>query len=211
MPHYIFNAIPTDESTELCESLIDTCKSTAKLSILRNTFASGKGKAFIRSIGLGCLRDCKDTDYVYILMHGSGYGGSSNVGVSRGAKKEYKRGLPVWEGGTLKAYNVTSLARALSKEGLPKSFQHLHLLTCGSGFAGDEETHPNHKGGPVPPEVMAPLAKRLKDALVALGYGHILVTGYKGDISVNIERNGWFSVEVRGGKFVPADEAMVTF
>src|SRR5579875_3422929 len=122
MPHYIFNAIPTDESTELCTQLANTCRRTARMTILRNTFASGRGKAIVRSLGLGALRSLTAADHLYVLMHGSGYGGTSNVGVSRGAVKEYERGQPKWVGGVLKKYGMAELARALHKEGLPAAF-----------------------------------------------------------------------------------------
>lgn len=208
MPHYVFNAIPTDESTELCTQLANTCRRTARMTILRNTFASGRGKAIIRSLGLGALRNLTATDHLYILMHGSGYGGTSNVGVSRGAVKEYERGQPKWVGGVLKKYGMNELARALHKEGLPAAFVDVHLLTCGSGFAGDEEVHPTMVGR-VPATAMAPLARRLKDALVALGHTSVRVTGYRGDILTNIERNNWFAVEQDA--IVPAAQAAVTF
>jgi hypothetical protein len=208
MPHYVFNAIPTDESTELCTDLVHSCRNTTAMTILRNTFASGKGKAIVRSLGLGALRNLAATDHLYILMHGSGYGGTSNVGVRRGAVKQHERGRPKWVGGALKTYGVNELARALHKEGLPAAFVDVHLLTCGSGFAGDEETAPSLVGK-VPAAAMAPLAKRLRDALVAQGHASVRVTGYKGDILTNIERNNWFSVEQ--DTIVPAAQAAVTF
>ena len=44
-----------------------------------------------------------------------------------------------------------------------------------------------------------------------VGYRQIRVTGYQGDVSTNIVRNDWFSIETRPGQFSPAAEASVTF
>ena len=210
MQHYIFNAIPTSESGNLCQDLVKSCAEKANLVVLRNKSAEGIGKALYRFFGMGALKDVAETDTIYIVMHGSGYGGTTKMAITRDKKTEVN-GKVVWVPGVQKVYGVNELARALKKEELRTGFVDLHLLTCGSGFAGDENTHPSFKGKVVPNAVGAPLAKRLKDALAGLGYKSLKVTGYKGDILVNIKREGWFSVETPNGDIVAANLTAIQF
>jgi hypothetical protein len=210
MAHYIFNAIPTDETNELCQQLANSCRNTAVLTVLRNTYASGVGKGLLRSVGMGALKNVTANDHLYVLMHGTGYGGTSNVGVRRGAEKTWESGKVKWINGNLKKYSVEELARVLDTEGLTKQFVHLHLTTCGSGFTAAETStaQPEDKTIPWSPD---PLAKQLKAAMVARGFNAVTVTGYKGNVVTNVSRNNWFSVEKPDKSFVYAPQAAVTF
>jgi len=198
MPQYVFLPVPTKEMKSMADQLVATCRATAPLIVVRNFFASGVGKGMLRKVGLGCLRDVTAASTLYVLLHGAGEANSSRIGARRGAVKEWERGLEVWKGGVMKSYTMDRIADVLEGEGLPKDFVHLHLLTCGSGLTGNRGIATD-----------APLAERLHAIMQQRGYASLEVTGYTGDIVVNVGRNNWFSIESRG-EFLPAAQASIT-
>jgi len=199
MPQYVFLPVPTKEMKSMADELVETCRPTARLVVVRNFFDSGKGKGMLRHLGLGCLRGVTAASTLYVFLHGRGEANSSLIGAARGAKKEYRLGLPRWEGGVFKTYTMDRIADVLEGEGLPTDFVHLHLLTCGSGLRGNKGEATD-----------APLAERLHTILRQRGFASVQVTGYTGDVLVNVARNGWFAIE-SGTTFLPAAEASVTF
>lgn len=198
MPQYVFLPVPTKEMKSMADQLVETCRPTAPLIVVRNFFDSGAGKGMLRHLGLGCLKGVTAASTLYVLLHGRGEANSSLIGAARGAKKKYERGLPVWKGGVFKTYTMDRIADVLQGEGLPTDFVHLHLLTCGSGLRGN-------KGDATD----APLAERLHAIMHERGFVSLEVTGYTGDVLVNISRNNWFAIE-SGTKFLPAAEASIT-
>lgn len=199
MPQYVFLPVPTKEMKSLADSLVKTCQPTAQLVVVRNYFDSGIGKGFLRRIGQGCLTGVTATSTLYVFLHGAGEANSSKIGARRGATLDHDRGMEVWKGGTLKAYTMDRIADVLQGEGLPTDFVNLHLLTCGSGLRGN-------KGNATD----APLAERLHAILRQRGFASVTVTGYTGDVLVNVSRNNWFAIE-SGADFVPAAQASVVF
>ena len=103
-----------------------------------------------------------------MLCHGDSAQGGPTIGAYRGAKyNEFGGPSEKWIGGVDKSYTARQLATVIQREQLIKSFVDLRVFACGSGV--------------VPPTAAArSYAEDLKDALRALGYSHIRVTGYKG-------------------------------
>lgn len=200
MASYIFLPVPSGEMLARAADVVETCRNTTRLTLLRNLFVQGKGKGLMRHLGLGCLKGVREADTLYILMHGRGEANSTRIGAARGGRMEHQRGLEQWVGGAMKAYTMDQITAVLEGEGLSKTFVDLHLLTCGSGLVGNQGNDTDRA-----------LASRLRTTMVNAGYRQIMVTGYQGDVCTNIKRNDWFSIETRPGVFTPAVEAAVTF
>jgi hypothetical protein len=158
MAEYIYLPVPTKEMTVIAKKMVAARKkhNRPEPGILRNYFVSGFLKGVMHLLG-GCLRCVHHSDTLFLMLHGAGVAGSRFIGEKRGRDN--------------KTYTPDQIARTLEKEGLPKSFVDLHLLTCGSGLEGGDKA-----------EYRAPFAKRVSTALKALGYDRIRVTGYLGDI-----------------------------
>jgi hypothetical protein len=207
MTEYLFLPVPTAEMTELATEILDAYKKAGNTppTIVRNYFDSGRGKGVARALGLGCLRAVAASDRLYLLLHGAGEAGSKSVGANRNLVKSHERGLGVWKPGPgakdLKLYGPADVARVLEAEGLTKSFNDLVLLCCGAGLAGGKD-----------PLYAKSIVERVFDAMKALGFNHIKVTGYLGDVRAGAGDS--YKVEVKeggGARLVLPGEAFVTF
>jgi hypothetical protein len=168
MAKYIFLPVPTQEMLKFAENWREGQIANGKTPnpILHN-YESGWRKGFMRGVGLGVLRNVVATDTVYVLAHGAAKG-SRKIGASRGGEKNLVRGVEEWTGGELKGYTPEALASVIQKEGLLSSFVDLRVFACGSGLIPDGESRAYAEG--------------LCEALAALGYALIQVTGYAGSV-----------------------------
>ncbi|HET9646440.1 MAG TPA: hypothetical protein VFP68_24475 [Burkholderiaceae bacterium] len=128
---------------------------------------SGWLKGTRLGLGLGVLKKVTAADKVYIVCHGNP-NGSRNIGANRGATRQSSAGIDQWEGGTLKQYDAAGLANLLNREGLPLQFIDLRVFACGSGVVPDGSAES--------------FAQGLAQAMRALGYRSIRVTGYLGAV-----------------------------
>jgi hypothetical protein len=205
MARYIFLPIPTPEQTTIAHQIIKACKDTGndEPKILRNYYESGFGKSMTRTLGGGCLRKLSNTDELWFLVHGTGSAGARTCGAERHLVKSdlgtyventnvrFYQKRTVW-----KAYTPPAVAKLLLNEGLPKGFKNLHMLNCGGGLRGNDNT-----------ELSLPYAERVQKALKALGYGKLKVTGYLGSV-----RGGRQSFVVhKDSETLDPHEASVTF
>ena len=145
----------------------------------------------MRAIGLGCLRAVGARDTIYLLLHGTGDVCSREVGVDRAKVllPDGQWGRPAGVAAIKKAYTPTDIARVLEAEGLPRDFQDLHLLTCGSGLEGLRDKS-SKDWQPDDEKFRKSYAKRVYDILKARGYRFIHVTGYLGDVSLGVGDTG---------------------
>lgn len=198
MKSYVFVPVPTIELNARALDLVNTCKPTApNIRVLKNFWNEGRLKGVSRALG-GCLKHVGSADVVYLLAHGAGESNSTHIGNRRHVQK----GGDWTIDGTLKSYDMTQLASVLEKEGLRKNFRDLHMLTCGSGLQGSMNDPTD-----------TPLAKRLQQAMYALGYADIVVTGYQGDVNVT-GFSGWFKVNRQKEPpigMLPANDFKVSF
>jgi hypothetical protein len=211
MAGYIFIPVPTPEMLEFAQDWDAgrLAKGKQPYTVLRNHFDSGPGKGLARGLGYGVLRNVTSGDKLYILAHGHSLG-STAIGVRRGAKKVIVLAKPSWTGGTMKQYGPDELAAVLEKEGLVKSFVDLRVFACGSANV------------PAAPGVTASFAQGLRDAMRALGYNSVRVTGYEGALRTSYAQQhdpdnfGKFTtsehkgVEI-GGEIFPASTRKIVF
>ncbi|WP_410497869.1 hypothetical protein [Chitinibacter sp. S2-10] len=182
MRPYIYLPINTGEMREM-GGVIMRYMSKAHGTVatqVSNPFESGWRKGAVRKLGGGCLSNIAADDVLYVVCHGAGEAGSYSIGAARAD-------------GQTKAYRMPELAANLEAEGLTKAFRNLHMMTCGSGlmnksdvigkFSANEHIgrDPSLGAGRTAP---TSIARQLCDAMKALGYSGIRVTGYLGDISV---------------------------
>jgi|GEM_PF-1798019 len=168
MAGYIYLPVATQEMIDFAKDWQNgqTARGWVPYPILKN-YESGWRKGFVRGIGRGVLRGLSAQDKLFILCHGASRG-SSKIGAERGAKQVYKKGVPEWEGGVMKAYDPDELAVVTEKEGLLKSFVDLRMFACGSAL--------------IPATQAKSFAERYALAMGALGYNHLRVTGYLGAV-----------------------------
>jgi hypothetical protein len=126
--------------------------------VLNNAFESGLMKGIYRGVFGGCLGSLAVGDKLYILLHGISSPGQSiatHVGATRSS-------------GSRKHYTPAGLALLMKNEELHKDFVHISLYACDSGVGKADS-----------------FACRLKEALKHIGYSHIRVTGYLGEVSTS--------------------------
>ena len=159
MAEYIYLPVPTKEMIEFANKFKDARlkKTNTDVGILKNYFVSGMLKGVSRHLFGGCLRAVHQGDSLFLILHGAGVAGSRFIGAKRN--------------GGQKKYTPEQIARTIEKEGLPKSFEDLFLLSCGGGLDVDD-------GGRLHKPFVAKVSAALKD----LGYSRIRVTGYMGDV-----------------------------
>jgi hypothetical protein len=205
MSLYIFLPIPTAEQTTIANQIVSNCKSQGSEvpTILRNVFDYGIGKGLARAFGGGCLRKLTSSDELWFLTHGTGAAGARTCGAERNLVKDKdgqyvtKTNVKFYQKSTVwKAYTPPLVAKLLLNEGLPKGFKNLHMLNCGGGLRGSDNT-----------EVSLPYAERVQKALKLLGYNKVKVTGYLGDIRAGRDS---FMVH-QGSATVGRSEAAVVF
>jgi hypothetical protein len=133
-------------------------KNKTTYTILNNPFESGPSKGIYRGIFAGCLGSLTAGDKLYVLSHGISSPGktiASHLGATRSS-------------GLDKYYTPAELAMLMNKEELHKDFVNISLYACDSGVGGVDS-----------------FACRLKEALKHIGYSHIRVTGYLGEVSTS--------------------------
>jgi hypothetical protein len=168
MAGYIYLPVNTEEMRDFARDWREGQREKGKrpYEVLKN-FEEGFGKGLLRGIGLGVLRGLSAQDKLYVVCHGLAEG-SNVVAAARGAKKVWNGGLSSWKGGTFKIYRPAELAAVMEKEGLLKSFVDLRLFVCGSAVVPDGQAKS--------------FAEKVFDAMKAIGYNHIAVTGYLGTV-----------------------------
>jgi hypothetical protein len=193
MPGYIYLPVPTQEMLNFADQFRDSQNTQGKerYSILHN-YESGWRKGFTRAIGLGVLRNVAAKDKLYVISHGATMG-SRFTGARRGAEQQGNE----WKGGEYKKYSPAQLAQVIHKEGLTTSFVRLYLFICGSGL--------------VPANQAKSFAEGLATELGGLGYGHIRVVGYLGEVSADKGFGVLRSTGPRGGGYYPLNENMVAY
>ena len=197
MPGYIYLPVPTREMFDFAEEFqnAQTAQGKTPYTILHN-YESGWRKGFLRAIGRGVLRNVAADDKLYVLSHGPEVGGGRFTGARRGATPPTHAGGE-WEGGTMKKYSPSQLAEVIKEEGLITSFVHLSLFICGSGLL------PRLGGNS--------FAQNLAAELGSLGYEHIRVVGYLGQVSAD----GGFGVLLAsapgGAGYYPMEDNQVAF
>jgi hypothetical protein len=193
MPGYIFLPVPTQEMLEAAEDFRRSQQANAKTpyTILLN-YESGWRKGFMRSLGLGVLRNVAAEDKLYLVCHGAGMG-SRFTGADRGAKKVGRN----WEGGIMKKYSPSQIATVIKEEGLLTSFIQLRVYICGSGL--------------VPHGATKSFAQDLAIELGTLGYQHIRVIGYLGAVKTGNGLAVLLGDGPQGGGYYPAEDHRVAF
>jgi hypothetical protein len=193
MPGYIYLPVATQEMLDEAGKFQRSQQTNHKTpySILHN-YESGWGKGFMRSLGLGVLRNVAAEDKLYLLCHGDTMG-SSATGARRGAKKDGRH----WVGGTLKKYSASRMATVIKDEGLVASFVQLRVYICGSGL--------------VPNGAARSFAQDLAVELGSLGYQHIRVIGYLGEVKTGDGLEVLLADGPRGGGYYPAEDHKVAF
>lgn len=168
MAGYIYIPIPTLEMLEFAQDWQDgqRLKNKEPYQILKNAYDSGWRKGAMRNLGFGALKNVTAVDKVYILAHAAAL--NCKIVANRGATKQ---GLNNWVGGTPKSYSPQALATVLRNEKLPLTFSDLRVFACGSGI--------------VPADSTVSFAQGLAQALRFLGYAHISVTGYLGNVKTS--------------------------
>jgi hypothetical protein len=206
MAGYIYIPAPTPEMREFAKDWQDGQRRKGKTPyVILQNYDSGWRKGFLRAIGRGVLRNVQAADKLYILAHGAALG-SRFIGAERGAVKQGTN----WVGGTLKKYSPDRLAQVMKDEGLKTGFQDLRVFACGSALIKANSA------------MTISFAGGLKNALVALGYANIRVTGYQGSVRSSYSvrqvpgQMGQYTagehkgVEI-GGQIYPADTHKVVF
>ena len=165
---YIYLPVGSDEMLEFANDWNTSRKrrGEAELPVIATT-SRGAMKVIRRLCGHGNLRHVGTEDTLFVIAHGSSQG-SRYIGAARDAHRELRRGVTVWEGGTMKKWSPQEFAQHLEKEGLPKGFRDLRLVACGSGLKS--------------PKAERPYGEDLFNALRANGYWKIQVTGYLGAV-----------------------------
>jgi hypothetical protein len=138
----------------------------------------GSKKKTPRLFRSAVLKNLTAADKLFIVAHGyfeseeteAAGRGSLFIGAAEGAKRDVRAMSPTWVGGKHKLYSPEKLAEELKKEGLPKNFRTVHLFACGSGLECSD--------------TMRSFAQRLKAAL-APGFPHVVVFGYRGNVTPN--------------------------
>jgi hypothetical protein len=168
MAGYIYLPVNTEEMRNFAKDWREGQREKGKrpYEVLKN-FESGFGKGLVRGIGLGVLRGLSAQDKLYVVCHGLPTG-SRATAAARGAAKIRNGPIIRWEGGTYKVYKPDELAAVMEKEGLLKSFVDVRLFVCGSAV--------------VPQGEAKSFAEKVFDAMKAIGYNHIAVTGYLGSV-----------------------------
>ena len=133
-------------------------KNKTTYTILNNPFESGPSKGIYRGVFGGCLGSLTAGDKLYILLHGISSPGKT-IASHLGATRSSALG---------KSYTPAGLAMLMKKEELHKDFVNISLYACDSGVGGGDS-----------------FACRLKEALKHIGYSHIRVTGYLGEVSTS--------------------------
>ena len=168
MTKYAFLPVPTQEMKDFASGL--GCGGD---KMLRNAFLSGIGKAMDR-LGGGCLKGLSPNDVLYVICHGN-RNGSNTIGVDRAeadneaklAKNPDAKTRP-----DMKVYYAPALVALLQKEGLPGTFENLHLAICGSATGAS-----NAEG--------ASFAQQVLGAMRLAGYSNVRVTGYFGEVETS--------------------------
>lgn len=193
MPGFIYLPVPTQEMLKFAEQFQDSqnAQGKEKYTILHN-YESGWRKGFTRAIGLGVLRNVAAKDKLYVICHGATMG-SRFTGARRGAVQQGNE----WKGGEYKKYSPDQLAQVIQKEGLTTTFVRLYLFVCGSGL--------------VPATQAKSFAEGVAIGLGNLGYSHIRVVGYLGEVSADGGFGVLKSTGPRGGGYYPLNENMVAF
>lgn len=193
MPGYIFLPVPTQEMLEEAEKFQKSQQTNNKkpYTILHN-YESGWRKGFMRSVGLGVLRNVAAEDKLYLVCHGAGMG-SRFTGADRGAIKDGRE----WKGGTMKKYSPSQMAAVIKEEGLTTSFVQLRVYICGSGL--------------VPRGKKNSFAQNLAIELGNLGYQHVRVIGYLGAVKTGDGLEVLLGDGPKGGGYYPAEDHRVAF
>lgn len=193
MANYIYLPVNSDEMCSLARKAA-VHLDVPVTNILANKVTAGVGKAMYRWVNK-CLRAVRAGDTLYVMLHGAGRADSRSVGANRtvGKNKQvevYDSGLPIYQGGEMKAYSPEQLAATMKKEGLSTTVTRICLLTCGSGFEGS----------------LPAWAQRFKEAM-STHCKNLTVTGYLGDVSVS---PGRIKIET-GGEFFDMHQKAVDF
>lgn len=162
-------------------------KGKAAYTIIQCT-DSGASKWVRRKAGGGLLSGVANPEKLYVLLHGLIDAGSNpigRIGARRGAKPVVTAGKTKWTGGVMRFYTPDGFADHLEAEELSKQFIDLRLFCCHSGQASPD----------LPSNVS--FAKALRDALHAIGYNAIQVTGYLGALADGYNRVD-FEINARG-------------
>lgn len=155
---------------------------------------SGATKWRRRKVGHGLLRNVAAHEKMYVLTHGLVNAEKEPVGTVGARRNATPTGALVgkkWTGGTMRSYTPQSLAEHLLAEDLTLQYVDLRLFICYSGVTS------NHLPGNVS------FAEALRDSMRALGFGRIVVTGYKGALGSSYG-NGYYEENWRGIEPAPA-------
>jgi hypothetical protein len=172
MAKYVYLPVPTASTVKIANDLNTgrAEKGKSEYTLLSCTH-SGLLKYARRKIGRRVLAVTQPGDVVYIIAHGYQPVGS-RAALEIGSDRDERQTAawpPKFEGGTPKTYKPEDLAAHLKTEGLADEVE-LRVFACGSGLNG--------------PSGADCYAKKLKEALVGLGYSkNTFVEGYLGDMS----------------------------
>jgi hypothetical protein len=168
---YIYLPVDTPEIRSLATAWNNGRTAKGKQAyVVLGSAQTGYAKWKRRQGGNRLLSVVQDTDKLYILAHGYSAvagGPALSIGAARGAVLTDAL-TDTWGGGVDKLYSPQSLAQHIAEEGLVKTFMDLRLFACHTGQAAQGSTS---------------FGAQFKRALVAQGYGSVVVTVYLGAVA----------------------------